>query len=292
MVQRTDNIVPDVDIKTEQEDYPLNYTSPDYLSHTSTAHCMNFDQPRSSLSHYFNFSNEGHSDPAYHPALYQHQVLPSNRMLDHRLNNVPAKGEAHSNYRYELQNTLMVNDFKQVPQSGTSSCSSPFSASENDLTNNNNNNSSSDVMNGEMCRKGTKRTLSELENDDDGHSTSSSLSSETEKSHKHRKRATHQSFQEIQQARSLANVRERQRTQSLNEGFSSLRKIIPTLPSDKLSKIQTLKLAIRYIDFLYQVLETDHHDARLASSCTYVAHEKLSYAFNVWRMEGAWGGHL
>ncbi|XP_071532357.1 twist-related protein 2-like [Panulirus ornatus] len=101
-----------------------------------------------------------------------------------------------------------------------------------------------------------------------------------------------QSYEEIQQARVLANVRERQRTQSLNEAFSSLRKIIPTLPSDKLSKIQTLKLAIRYIDFLYQVLDTDVHDQRLSSSCTYVAHERLSYAFNVWRMEGAWGGHL
>jgi twist-like protein len=52
----------------------------------------------------------------------------------------------------------------------------------------------------------------------------------------------------------MANVRERQRTQSLNEAFASLRKIIPTLPSDKLSKIQTLKLAARYIDFLYPVL--------------------------------------
>lgn len=48
------------------------------------------------------------------------------------------------------------------------------------------------------------------------------------------------------QLRSMANVRERQRTQSLNEAFGSLRKIIPTLPSDKLSKIQTLKLALRY----------------------------------------------
>jgi Helix-loop-helix DNA-binding domain len=47
--------------------------------------------------------------------------------------------------------------------------------------------------------------------------------------------------------RSMANVRERQRTQSLNEAFTALRKIIPTLPSDKLSKIQTLKLASRYV---------------------------------------------
>uniref|UniRef100_A0A182N9N8 BHLH domain-containing protein n=1 Tax=Anopheles dirus TaxID=7168 RepID=A0A182N9N8_9DIPT len=53
------------------------------------------------------------------------------------------------------------------------------------------------------------------------------------------------SYDEIQTQRVIANVRERQRTQSLNEAFASLRKIIPTLPSDKLSKIQTLRLASR-----------------------------------------------
>ncbi|KAM9350379.1 twist-related protein 2-like [Symphorus nematophorus] len=87
--------------------------------------------------------------------------------------------------------------------------------------------------------------------------------------------------------RVIANIRERQRTQSLNEAFASLRKIIPTLPSDKLSKIQTLKLASRYIDFLYQVLQSDDMDTKLVG-CNYLAHERLSYAFSVWRMEGAW----
>ncbi|XP_015417295.1 PREDICTED: twist-related protein 2 [Myotis davidii] len=96
-----------------------------------------------------------------------------------------------------------------------------------------------------------------------------------------------QSFEELQSQRILANVRERQRTQSLNEAFAALRKIIPTLPSDKLSKIQTLKLAARYIDFLYQVLQSDEMDNKM-TSCSYVAHERLSYAFSVWRMEGAW----
>ncbi|KAL6109091.1 twist1 [Pungitius sinensis] len=96
-----------------------------------------------------------------------------------------------------------------------------------------------------------------------------------------------QSFEDLQSQRVMANVRERQRTQSLNEAFTSLRKIIPTLPSDKLSKIQTLKLAARYIDFLYQVLQSDELDSKM-SSCSYVAHERLSYAFSVWRMEGAW----
>ncbi|KAL4646914.1 twist-related protein 2-like [Arapaima gigas] len=103
------------------------------------------------------------------------------------------------------------------------------------------------------------------------------------------------SLEELQSQRVMANVRERQRTQSLNEAFAALRKIIPTLPSDKLSKIQTLKLAARYIDFLRQVLQSDELDAK-ASSCSYVAHERLSYAFSVWRMEGAWSvffsGHL
>ncbi|XP_012270932.1 uncharacterized protein LOC105694643 [Orussus abietinus] len=120
-------------------------------------------------------------------------------------------------------------------------------------------------------------------------------------------------YEEIQNQRVMANVRERQRTQSLNEAFAALRKIIPTLPSDKLSKIQTLKLATRYIDFLYRVLhcnaetedglednqgERSPRSAVLAareitsSSCSYMAHEKLSYAFSVWRMEGDWSSNL
>jgi hypothetical protein len=67
---------------------------------------------------------------------------------------------------------------------------------------------------------------------------------------------------DLQQQRVMANVRERQRTQSLNEAFASLRQIIPTLPSDKLSKIQTLKLATKYIEFLYQLInETNSNDS-------------------------------
>ncbi|XP_041367642.1 twist-related protein 2-like [Gigantopelta aegis] len=103
-----------------------------------------------------------------------------------------------------------------------------------------------------------------------------------------RSRKQPQTFEDIQNQRVMANVRERQRTQSLNEAFAQLRKIIPTLPSDKLSKIQTLKLAARYIDFLYQVLRSEEIDTKLSTSCNYVAHERLSYAFSVWRMEGAW----
>jgi len=102
----------------------------------------------------------------------------------------------------------------------------------------------------------------------------------------------------------MANVRERQRTQSLNDAFSQLRKIIPTLPSDKLSKIQTLRLATRYIDFLYQVLRNDDEGTAPirpvtrvpppvspdlpVSHAAYPAPERLGCAFSVWRMNGAW----
>ncbi|XP_032690198.1 protein twist-like, partial [Odontomachus brunneus] len=120
------------------------------------------------------------------------------------------------------------------------------------------------------------------------------------------------SFEEIQNQRVMANVRERQRTQSLNEAFAALRKVIPTLPSDKLSKIQTLKLAAKYIEFLHQVLRSDldkddgaeniagrsARNAIIAARqsrdlpCSYMAHEKLSYAFSVWRMEGDWNSNM
>ncbi|CAK1587041.1 unnamed protein product [Parnassius mnemosyne] len=104
-----------------------------------------------------------------------------------------------------------------------------------------------------------------------------------------------QSFEEMQMQRVMANVRERQRTQSLNEAFASLRQIIPSLPSDKLSKIQTLQLATQYIEFLYQILSNSESTANSDGSSDagsehgkYLAQDKLSYAFSVWRMEGEW----
>ena len=61
-----------------------------------------------------------------------------------------------------------------------------------------------------------------------------------------RKSSKSEDAEDFHNQRIMANVRERQRTQSLNDAFKALQQIIPTLPSDKLSKIQTLKLATRY----------------------------------------------
>lgn len=136
---------------------------------------------------------------------------------------------------------------------------------------------------------GRKRKLNSFESDEEN-SMHSGKSSKT-------RRKSQQSFEDIQNQRIMANVRERQRTQSLNEAFASLRKSIPTLPSDKLSKIQTLKLAARYIDFLYHILSTSSPETAgdgdvIGNVCSYTAHEKLSRAFSVWRMEGDWNANV
>uniref|UniRef100_A0A336M6H8 CSON012755 protein n=1 Tax=Culicoides sonorensis TaxID=179676 RepID=A0A336M6H8_CULSO len=63
--------------------------------------------------------------------------------------------------------------------------------------------------------------------------------------------------QQLQQ-RQAANMRERRRMQSINEAFEGLRTHIPTLPYEKrLSKVDTLKLAISYIQFLGEMLKKD-----------------------------------
>ena len=55
--------------------------------------------------------------------------------------------------------------------------------------------------------------------------------------------------------RYIANQRERDRTHSVNSAFVELRHLIPTEPADrKLSKIETLRLAVSYINHLHCVL--------------------------------------
>ncbi|KAE8632801.1 hypothetical protein XENTR_v10001677 [Xenopus tropicalis] len=53
----------------------------------------------------------------------------------------------------------------------------------------------------------------------------------------------------------FTNTRERWRQQNVNSAFAELRKLIPTHPPDKkLSKNETLRLAMRYINFLIDIL--------------------------------------
>ena len=58
--------------------------------------------------------------------------------------------------------------------------------------------------------------------------------------------------------------------------------LVPTLPSDKLSKIQTLKLAANYIKFLNSLLDTNgtcHVKTELASSNNFVRQRPVKRKF-------------
>lgn len=58
--------------------------------------------------------------------------------------------------------------------------------------------------------------------------------------------------------RQAANIRERKRMFSLNEAFDLLRRKVPTFAYEKrLSRIDTLRLAIVYIDFMTEMLKND-----------------------------------
>lgn len=65
----------------------------------------------------------------------------------------------------------------------------------------------------------------------------------------------------LNEQRAVANVRERKRTQKLNQAYKQLQSIIPKEPSDKMSKIHTLKLAQAYIDFLNHLLKESDNES-------------------------------
>nr|CAD7451347.1 unnamed protein product [Timema bartmani]CAD7587846.1 unnamed protein product [Timema genevievae] len=55
--------------------------------------------------------------------------------------------------------------------------------------------------------------------------------------------------------RRAANIRERRRMFNLNEAFDKLRRKVPTFAYEKrLSRIETLRLAITYISFMSELL--------------------------------------
>ncbi len=68
-------------------------------------------------------------------------------------------------------------------------------------------------------------------------------------------------FRQVQQ-RHAANMRERKRMQSINDAFEGLRHHIPTLPYEKrLSKVDTLRLTIGYINFLGEMVAKAESEA-------------------------------
>ncbi|NP_001158451.1 transcription factor 21 [Saccoglossus kowalevskii] len=73
----------------------------------------------------------------------------------------------------------------------------------------------------------------------------------------------------INKSRDAANARERTRMKILGKAFQKLKTTLPWVPSDtKLSKLDTLKLALRYIDYLNQVLDGEIVETAVTSSHT------------------------
>lgn len=69
--------------------------------------------------------------------------------------------------------------------------------------------------------------------------------------------------------RAKANGRERERTHLLNEAYKRLQVHIPKEPSDKMSKINTLKLALDYIQYLnLLVSSSDEQKTYSPSQCS------------------------
>ena len=69
------------------------------------------------------------------------------------------------------------------------------------------------------------------------------------------KRATKRKRKTTPAQRSAANIRERRRMCNLNTSFDLLRRRVPVFPHEKrLSRIQTLRLAITYIGFMTELL--------------------------------------
>ncbi|XP_028313827.1 T-cell acute lymphocytic leukemia protein 2 [Gouania willdenowi] len=67
----------------------------------------------------------------------------------------------------------------------------------------------------------------------------------------------------------FTNTRERWRQHNVNTAFAELRKLIPTHPPEKkLSKNEILRLAMRYINFLVQLLESQSGGQPTAHSPT------------------------
>ena len=80
--------------------------------------------------------------------------------------------------------------------------------------------------------------------------------------------------------RVAANIRERRRMCSLNAAFDRLRRRVPAFPHEKkLSRIQTLRLAIRYIVFMSQlVAATAPQPAPPPPSCQFVTSSSAAAA--------------
>ncbi|VDM19080.1 unnamed protein product [Wuchereria bancrofti] len=72
--------------------------------------------------------------------------------------------------------------------------------------------------------------------------------------------------------RSKANARERRRMHNLNEALEKLRRILPQLPDEpKLTKIETLRMANKYIYALRQILSSGQEEETISTTHHFIS---------------------
>lgn len=83
--------------------------------------------------------------------------------------------------------------------------------------------------------------------------------------------------------RRAANIRERRRMFNLNEAFDKLRRKVPTFAYEKrLSRIETLRLAITYISFMDQVIHVDPKVKTKANVTPFAAVDSADHFTESW----------
>ena len=106
-----------------------------------------------------------------------------------------------------------------------------------------------------------------------GNSSSSSASSNSGKKPKNPIKRLHQ--------RNAANMRERRRMKTINDAFEGLRERIPLASGErKLSKVDTLRLAIRYIQHLSEMVHTCDSVGTMAQGQQETAKVIIRYPMN------------
>ncbi|XP_011297870.1 uncharacterized protein [Fopius arisanus] len=271
--------------KKDLSPFDYNRNSPSFLSEHSRENEHNIYLPASSPT----------SDIYHSPGAKGAKI---NSSQSSRLTIFEPTSESPIEYKPTIHTEFHLNPSRCIQEELTRDSQFSSSGGDPSLTTRNYNVNNVQKINGKRKRKISYNNG----NDSECESIPSSIGSKTKV-----RRKNPGSFEELQTQRVMANVRERQRTQSLNEAFTNLRKIIPTLPSDKLSKIQTLRLATRYIDFLNQLIarcpieaienrcNIDENSQTIgggSTSCSYVIHERLSHAFSMWRVESEWNANL
>ncbi|CAD5220551.1 unnamed protein product [Bursaphelenchus xylophilus] len=86
----------------------------------------------------------------------------------------------------------------------------------------------------------------------------------------------------LQKQRERANKRERDRTRALNAAYTRLRQKIPSLPSDKTSKIHTLRVTVEYIQFLRE-LASENNTLNVDLAVNENNQINIPATFNSWR---------